>query len=111
VNINVVAQPDLIANIGLEINGFKLNSIFENVCDLDLTSLYPSIILAMMIEPGNQLGKITLHDETQKDDKGKPLEMGEYIASSIHAGDYIKFCEQWMGLPGKDELIKQILSE
>jgi len=80
----------------------KSNSIFENVCDEDLTSLYPSIILLQMIDPTNQLGRIDLRDKALRD-------MSPQLVRDFASRDFIKLGERWFNMPGKDELIKNII--
>jgi hypothetical protein len=92
-------NPIMNAKQGIEVDGRRLNTIFENVCDLDMSSLYPSIILALMIEPSNQLGKITLRETEDGYD------LGGDVASDIASGDFVKFCSKWLNMPSKDEIL------
>ena len=55
-----VANPLLNAAMGKLINGLRSRFIHENVIDMDLSSLYPSIILAFNIDVSTQLGKLIL---------------------------------------------------
>jgi DNA polymerase elongation subunit (family B) len=94
-----VASPDKNDYNGIKIFGSRSNKIYENVCDFDLTSLYPSILLLQMIDPTNQFGRINIRDENDKD-------LSPKFIRDFTSGDMIRFGENWLGLPGKDELIE-----
>ena len=55
-----VGDPNLIANVGIELGTILSKYIFDNVVDFDLSSLYPSIILAFNIDPTTQIGLIDI---------------------------------------------------
>jgi hypothetical protein len=97
-----VADPSLNAHNGIELFGNKSNFLFENVCDEDLTSLYPSIILLQMIDPTNQLGRIDLRDKNGRD-------LAPQLIRDFANRDFIKLGERWFNMPGKDKLIEKIL--
>jgi len=102
-----VAKPELNDNVGEVLLGKKSNNIFNNVCDLDLTSLYPSIILSTGIDPTNQLGRIVLFNEN-----GNHSDLSKIrdLVNDFTAEDLIKFFHKWFGMPDKDEILK-ILQE
>lgn len=54
----VVANPNLNSNLGMKINEKLSMYLFEKVIDFDLTSLYPSIILAFNVDVTTQIGQI-----------------------------------------------------
>lgn len=57
-NTKVVANPMLLGENGMQLFGTKSDRVFETVIDLDLSSLYPSIILAFNIDANTMAGKI-----------------------------------------------------
>ena len=56
----VVGDPNLIANVGIELGNILSKYIFDNVIDFDLSSLYPSLILAFNIDATTQIGIIDI---------------------------------------------------
>jgi len=80
------------------LRGRRQNAVFDSVADLDLASIYPSIIQALMIDPANQYHRIS-----HIDDAGN--EVGNRFTMDLISGDMIKFCAKWFDLPGKDYLI------
>lgn len=55
-----VADPNLIQPVGTDLNGLLSKYLFDNVIDFDLSSLYPSIILAFNVDATTQYGFIDL---------------------------------------------------
>jgi DNA polymerase elongation subunit (family B) len=53
-----VADPNLNKSLGKLINGILSKFVFENVVDFDLSSLYPSIILAFNVDATTQIGLV-----------------------------------------------------
>jgi len=96
-----VMSPENNASLGVRVMGHLLNSIFENVCDLDLSSLYPSIILSCMIDPSNQIGRLMFKSDNDPGD-----ELGYKLTADLLRGDMLKLGHRWLGLPAKDELLK-----
>ena len=63
--INVVADPEMINNVGKNLFnlGFKSDKVFELVIDEDLSSMYPSIIINHRLSLDNQIGKLIIKKE------------------------------------------------
>jgi DNA polymerase elongation subunit (family B) len=99
-----VMSPDNFEALGIEVMGRRLSSIFDNVSDLDLSSLYPSIILSCMIDPTNQLGRLTFQTEEDPND-----ERGYKLAADLLQKDYMKIGHNWFGLPDKDTILRKFL--
>ena len=59
-----VSDPNLNDNVGMEvIKGKPSKFLFENVCDEDFSSLYPSIIRALNLDALNIIGKFYIIDD------------------------------------------------
>lgn len=69
-NINVVLDPTMMQKVGTFINGRRTANIFEDTIDEDLSSMYPSIILAYGIDNETLLGKflVFLDEEEETTD-------------------------------------------
>lgn len=92
-NINVVGDPNLIENVGNEIIFDPSNRIFEMAIDLDLSSLYPSIIITFNISPDTCYCKITIKDPSSGED------ITDKFMDDIISKDSINFCKKWYHLP------------
>jgi len=99
-----VMSPENLEPNGVEVMGRRLATIFENVSDLDLSSLYPSIILSCMVDPTNQLGRLTFQGEEDQGD-----ELGYELAAALLRRDWVKLGERWFGMPSKDEIVRLAL--
>jgi DNA polymerase elongation subunit (family B) len=99
-----VALPENNDNLGAEIFGARSNKVFDNVCDMDLASLYPSIILSCMVDPTNQFGKIAIMEERD----GVEEDIVYDFIDDVIREDVIKLGHNWFNLPSKDELIHLI---
>jgi len=89
-----VADPLLNKPLGLEINGANSKFIFENVIDFDLTSLYPSIILAFNVDATTQIGRI----ESEDFDSPK-------LIDDIVTRNYINIGKDYFGLPNISDML------
>lgn len=98
-----VLDPSLNAPYGATILGRRSRRLFEYVCDADMSSLYPSILLLCMIDPSNQIGKFWVFGPDGTD-------LSEDVALDYISEDVVKFCSRWFNLPGKDELIEVVLN-
>jgi DNA polymerase elongation subunit (family B) len=92
-----VADPNLVDHIGMEILGNLSKFMFENCIDFDLSSLYPSIIMAFNIAPETCHGRVFITD-----DEGNDLSP-EYI-DGYSSRDYVNFAERWFNGPSMSEL-------
>jgi hypothetical protein len=96
-----VSDPNLNLRMGVELNGRRSKFLHENVIDMDLSSLYPSIILAFNVDKSTQIGKILLYNE-----KGEDISW-EFMDNLV-SRDWIGVGSRWMGLPDAHEMIKLI---
>jgi len=90
-----VANPLLNKPLGLVINGSKSKYIFENVIDFDLTSLYPSIILAFNVDATTQIGRI----ESDEFDSPK-------LVDDIVTRNYINIGKDYFDLPNVTDMLE-----
>lgn len=95
----VVASPDPIVRVGMNIFNELSKYIFECVTDLDLASLYPSIIRALNISVETCIGKVYYNHNNST---------GEDLVQDYMSGDIIAFGHKHMGLPTVDEMISII---
>jgi len=96
-----VANPNLVGNIGMKILNALSKFMFENCIDFDLSSLYPSIILALNISPETCYGKICIEDN---DD----IDVGGDFVADYASRDYVNFANKWLGVASLDEMIKEL---
>jgi DNA polymerase elongation subunit (family B) len=123
-----VADPLLNAAGGITLpGGEKSKFIFENVIDMDLASLYPSIILALNIDVTTQFGKLVYESEKAEynpasmkqadiEAEGKrvstenrrsaasSLERPAAFADSMASGDHYAVGVRYFGLPTAEEV-------
>jgi hypothetical protein len=71
---------------------------------MDLSSLYPSIILAYNIDSSTQLGKLLLYNDEGED-------IGYKFMDSLSSKDYVNIGIEWFNLPTVKELIDSINKE
>ena len=83
----------------MEIMGKKSKYLYESVIDFDLSSLYPSIILAFNISPETCYGKLDMQGNE------------EAFLNDYSTHDYINFGKKWFNLPGLDEMLDIIDKE
>ena len=97
----VVADPNLVDEIGMEILGKMSKFLFENCIDFDLSSLYPSIILAFNISPETCEGKIDIRDNDGND-------ISSEFVDDYTSRDYVNFAQKWFGVTSIDDMIKEL---
>jgi hypothetical protein len=63
----LVSDPNLNEPVGMMMpSGKRSNRVFENVCDQDLSSLYPSILRTLNLDSSTEIGKFILVDDAIK---------------------------------------------
>jgi len=88
-----VANPNLNLHLGMKVNGKPSMYLFEKVIDFDLTSLYPSIILAFNVDVTTQLGQI----------KSEFYNIPE-LFDDIVSQDNINIAHKYFHLPNVEEM-------
>lgn len=111
----IVANPKLNWHTGMKIFGKRSMYIYDNVIDMDFSSMYPFIIIAFNIAVNSMIGKLiidgTISDvmtaaddesEDKIDDKGKEF-MDNYLTEN-----YGNMGSKWFSLPGIYDLDKMV---
>jgi len=105
-----VADPNLIDNVGMKIDGDKLSQfLHEHVIDFDLSALYPSITLAFNISPSTYYGKVFYCKEDGTSDKD--INKGADLFDRINSRDYINIAKDEFNLPSPIDIIDEIYKE
>lgn len=94
-----VSNPLLNAAVGLLINGKRSKFVFRNVIDVDLSSLYPSIIIAFNIDKSTQIGKVVMFDPKTKENAAP-----EFM-DSIQSQDWASVGPKYFKLPDMEEML------
>ena len=94
-----VADPMLLDNAGINVLGIPSNRIFEKVCDLDLSSLYPSIMLTFNVDTYTQHGKLVI-------DRGDGVDVSDAFTDSVHTRNHVAIGRDWFSLPSVEEMIQ-----
>ena len=106
-----VANMTQVAKMGMRLfEDAELSQfVFEEVCDLDLSSLYPSIIIALNLAPETFIKKLNIelfNEQTMEWESCQDVFIDEYIAK-----DYVFMGDKYCGLPNMDELAELALQE
>ncbi|QQO92522.1 DNA polymerase exonuclease domain protein [Staphylococcus phage Machias] len=111
-----VANMTLIERMGdILVKGrdIRSNRLFSNVCDFDLSSLYPSIIRGFNITPEGHIGKIQIQDKSTmtvpkyEEDKLNYDFNTEFI-SKFNSQDSVAFAQEFHGLPPLNIAAKKV---
>lgn len=86
--------------LGKLINGLLSKYIFDNVVDFDLSSLYPSLILAFNIDATTQIGLISLEDS---DVFGRFT--SDEFADDLITKDFLYIANKYFNLPSVDTFL------
>lgn len=97
-----VANPKNNFKMGVKINGKFSKFIFDNVIDMDLSALYPSIILAFNIDSSTQFGKLVIKSINESDMfEDNTHEYMDYLASR----NAVELGNKWFNLPSVEEMV------
>ncbi|BDE75617.1 hypothetical protein [Staphylococcus phage S6] len=98
----------------------RSNRLFSNVCDFDLSALYPSIIRAYNITPEGHVGKMNILDKDRitvpkyEEDKDN-YDFNTEFVSKFNSQDSVAFAQEFHGLPplikASDDIIKELEEE
>lgn len=107
-----VADPTRVSNYSkMKINGIPVN-IFDNLCDFDYASLYPSLIEQYNIACNTQIGKVIIPDKIHDMENrrhSENWERGGSFFEDYHTRNFILIGNKWFKLPGVLELYKYIM--
>lgn len=93
-----VANSNNIDSVGVYIMGLLSNFIFDCVADLDLASLYPSIIRAFNLSVDTIIGYVKMNFRGFKGD--------DFVQDYI-SGDVINFCNRYFNLPTPMDILNE----
>ena len=102
-NICVVADPNLMGKVGIDVLDRASNLLFEMVSDSDLASLYPNLKIVWNIFITTLLGKL-YHKKNVLD-----LDYSAKLVDVLISNDPLVIGNQYLGLPNRDELCKFLL--
>lgn len=98
-----VSEPLLNELVGMLINGKPSRHIFRDVIDVDLSSLYPSILIAFNIDVSTQVGKVNFYEDDSEDAENKAPELFD----ALQAQDWVMYGEKYFDLPNEEDLIDE----
>lgn len=102
-----VALPSLNANRGKNLYGRPSKFVYDHVVDVDLASLYPSIIIAFNLASSTQYGKIEF-DVDIEEDKDDTINM-EFI-DKLTTNNHIQFSSDYFNAPTLTDLCRDIIN-
>lgn len=93
-----VANPLLVAPVGVMFNGERSTSIFEDTVDEDFTGLYPAIISAFQVGDMPMIGKIITDNQY----------LNEFFGELMNERDILDIGAKVFGLPTFDNLLANL---
>ncbi len=106
----LVADPKLNTFTGIEIMGVKSKYAFNNVVDMDFSSMYPNIIIPFNNGPHTMIGKV-ISTFTPEDKLGMPkYDAGQDLIDNMIIDNPLNFGTKWLDLPDGIAIEKMIRS-
>lgn len=106
----LVADPKLNTFTGIEIMGVKSKYAFNNVVDMDFSSMYPNIIIPFNNGPHTMIGKV-ISKFIPEDKLGMPkYDAGQDLIDNMIIDNPLNFGTKWLGLPNGIEIDQMIRS-
>ena len=106
----LVADPELNDYMGIEIMGVRSKYAFNNVVDMDFSSMYPNIIIPYNNGPHAMIGKvISRYIPPEKVDEEK-YDAGQDLVDNMLIDNPLNFGTKWLDLPDGitlDEMIRE----
>lgn len=93
-----VALSTLVRHIGIELNGRKSNSVFNDTIDQDFTGLYPAIISAFQVGDEPLIGKIIIKDAF----------LDEFFGELLNEKNFVDIGHKVFNLPTFSDLLENI---
>lgn len=113
----LVAEPTLNDYTGIELFGPSMY-IFDNVVDMDFSSMYPNTIISFNVAPNTMIGKLIIGEEdiqnvykTAADKNGKKEDLGKDFVDNLLTGNVLNMGTKWFNLPSTLELSKLVEEE
>ncbi|MMZ42328.1 DNA polymerase II [compost metagenome] len=109
-----VANPLLNTHTGIRLNGIPSMFIYDNVVDMDFSSMYPNIIIAFNIAPSCMVAKLVIdrsYLDIANDDDEVLDDQGKEFVDNLLIGNVANMGTRWFGLPKAEELDDMIRSK
>jgi len=105
----LVADPMLNCHTGIELLQHKSMFIFDNVVDMDFSSMYPHIIITFNVAPNCMIGKLVLNKEikdmyNKKDIDNDKYDAGKDFVDNMLIKNVANMGTKWFKLPDVVEL-------
>lgn len=103
----LVGDPLLNGHNGIAVNGVISKYVYKNVIDVDLSSLYPSIMRAFNIAIQTMYFKILIDQPVSEYEniyKNERYDRGGDMVDNLQTRQYITFAHKWLALPNHEEL-------
>lgn len=109
----LVADPTLNDYTGIEVFGYPSMYVFDNVVDMDFSSMYPHIIITFNVAPNTMIGKLIIGGDIQEayknaSDDGKVEDAGKDFVDNMLVGNVANMGTKWFNLPNIMELKEMI---
>lgn len=121
----LVGDPRLNSATGIELYGTKSMFIFDNVIDMDFSSMYPSVIIAFNIAPNTMIGKLLIEevkamprfdykeppsdkDKKKAKDKAIRYDAGQDFMDNLLTGNYALTGSTWFNLPDYATIVQEL---
>lgn len=112
----LVADPMLNDFEGIVVAGKKSMYIYNNVVDMDFSSMYPYIIIVFNIAPNTMVGKLTIGGSIEEaynnaiDEKtGKKEDAGKDFIDNMLTGNVLNMGTKWFNLPKTEAIAKELM--
>ena len=102
----VVADPNLNGYNGMLINGKHSKYVYRKVIDMDLSSLYPSIIRAFNIDTTTQYGRLFINNITPSKDYDPAMDFIDRLTTK----NYIELGKDYYNMPSVTELARELIN-
>lgn len=105
----LVTDPLLNKNVGKIIMGFRSKFIYNNVIDMDFSSMYPNIIIAFNISRRTMIGKLIIErnqDEYYKcyNYESDSYDAGKEFMDNYLTGNNLMLGNKWFNLPNISDM-------
>lgn len=107
----LVSDPLLNDYVGKKILGMKSKFIFNNVIDMDFSSMYPNIIIAFNISRRTMIGKLIIGEKAQDYYVKHKIDLDSYdggkeFIDNYLTGNTLMMGNKWFNLPKMSDICK-----
>lgn len=107
----LVSAPWLNENVGIELMGVKSKYVFDNVVDMDYSSMYPYIIIPFNNGPHTMIGKLISPFIPEGKENEEKYDAGQDLMDNMIIDNPLNFGTKWLGLPDGNEISNLIKKE